>query len=320
MNQDVFQNIIGHDRVKDLLARAGENGRLAHAYLFIGPRGVGKRTLAQSFIESFIGGKLETHPDVTIIRRQTDEKTGKKRSFISVEQIRSLKEKLSMSSLYGKKKAVFIEDADKLNAAGANSLLKTLEEPKGNTLLILRAQHLESVPRTIASRCQTLRFSLVPTGTIASALVERGSSKKDAEEIAALSLGRPGLALRFLKDSGLRAERETALSFLLDQIGQTPARRLGAIADLLPKDEANKLEVAEEKLDAWELVLRDILLRANASEGIVHRTERDRIEKAATSKPSDHWQSGLERLKEARESIQHNGNLQLAFEHILLRL
>ncbi|NBS41648.1 AAA family ATPase, partial [bacterium] len=151
----MLDGIIGHERIVERLKRQAEQGRLAHAYLFIGQEGVGKTAVAMGLIGS--------GSDFQQVSRREDEKTGKLKVTISVDQIRELRDRLSLTSFSGETKAAFIEEADRLSDGAANALLKTLEEPRGDTVIILRAETLESVSQTIASRCQVLRFCPVPS-------------------------------------------------------------------------------------------------------------------------------------------------------------
>jgi len=278
------------------------SGRLAHAFLFVGPDGVGKGTLARALVAELVGD-AQTHPDVVVIRRLTDEKTGKIGSAITVDQIRELVERLSMTAIGGERKAAIIEEAEFLNPSATNGLLKTLEEPRGDATIILCASTVESVPATIASRCQLIRLHPVPRRDIATALVERGLGKSDALEIATASAGRPGLALRMVQQSDTRAQIEAAQSTLNTLKREGVAGRLRIAAELLPKDEANKSTVAQVLLGTWETMLRDELLQTVAAGG-------DALPLART----------LTVLRDTREILRRNVNPQLALERVLLSL
>ncbi len=290
----MLDRIIGHEKIVSVLRRQGENGRGAHAYLFVGPEGVGRTTVAEGLME---GSRAEGPKSLSYqkVSRLADEKTGKMKSAISVDQIRELRDSLSMTSFDGATKAVFVEEADWLNAAAANALLKTLEEPRGDTLIILRAPTVESVPATIASRCQVIRFNFVSADTIATSLVRRGLDKEEAAHLATMSNGCPGIAIRLLTDGGYRAERETAASAFHAIMAASLPRRLALVAAMLPKTEADKATALERILDAWEEAARQKMLEGDAR-----------------------FIAVLDRLREARESAEHNVNPQLALEHIVI--
>jgi len=320
MKSGLFSGIIGHKAAKEALERAVENSRLAHAYLLIGTEGAGRTILAQTLIEKEVKGKMEGHPNVMIIKRLIDEKTSKKKSVISVDQIREVRERMAMSALGGGKQAVFIEEADRMHQAAANALLKTLEEPKAETLIILRAPAVESVPATIASRCQIIRFNRVAKQEISTALVKRGISPDDADRCANLSMGRPGLALRLMTDGALRSQMEIAVSTLFTLANDQLPERLKSVANFLPKSEANKAEVASVVLDGWEQALRDLMLRSLGCNEMVVFTKEVDLDQLAKTKNVDHWSKVLSRLSEARSTLHLNGNPLLALEHVVLAL
>lgn len=311
MDPDPFRTIIGHAAAKTAVLSALSSNRLPHAYLFLGPDGVGKRLFAKSLAEAFLGTSLQGHPDVSFLTREPDEKTGKMPAAIKIEQVREFTERLSLSAASGKKVA-FIEEADRLNGAAANALLKTLEEPRGDTLLLLVAEDEARIPETIRSRCQMIRLHGLPREELALALEKKGSTKKEATALASLALGRPGLALRFLKDGAYRAEQATATEQILRLATSPIHERLRAVQDLLPKEEGDKLEILERTLESWEGAARDGILKAVACE------ELARAPGIAGS--LDQLSNLITRIHAARRAARQNGNPQLALEHVLIGL
>jgi len=285
----MLEGIIGHESIVDVLRRQASSGRLSHAYLFVGPEGVGKSTVAREMLAAGCGDPAYC------VRRFADEKTGKLKSTVSVEQIRELCDRLSLTSFSGERKTAFIEDADWMNEAAANALLKTLEEPRGDTAIILRAETIESVPATIASRCQVFRFHPVSEKTIADALVARGHDREEAARVAKLSSGRPGVAMRLVTDGAYRAERETAAGAFETMMSSSIPKRLALVADLLPKAETDKATALGKILDAWEEAARQKMLAGDARYARI-----------------------LDRLRESREAAEHNVNPQLALEHVII--
>jgi len=309
MSPDPFLGIIGHEAACGLFLRTLEKGQLPHAFLFIGPEGVGKEAVARRLIHAFLGGSIEAHPDFLFIERLTDEKTKKLKTQISVDQIREVKDKLALSSFSGKK-AVLIRDADRMPPSAANALLKTLEEPRGDVLIILLGGHEASLLATIASRCQVVRFHPVPTRTIAEALKKYVGSAAEAEYFARLSFGRPGLALLLAQDAEYREGFLAALEEGGKMIQSTLPARLKLISRMLPKEEANKAAIFFEAVSVWEQAVRDQMLASIGCRDLMT------VAQAPVVPPAPfRWISVMRAIQEAREAAAQNGNPQLGLEH-----
>ncbi|OGF00652.1 MAG: hypothetical protein A3I07_01385 [Candidatus Doudnabacteria bacterium RIFCSPLOWO2_02_FULL_42_9] len=155
----MFESISGHKRQLELLEKALRNGKLAHAYVFAGPEGVGKKTVAKKLALELIEAssfsdlpKLSPdyfHPDLLEINGAEG---------IKIEQIRELAYKLSLKPYQAKHKVALIDHADQMTTEAANALLKVLEEPKSYAFLFLITSNPNKLPKTILSRCQKITF------------------------------------------------------------------------------------------------------------------------------------------------------------------
>lgn len=314
-----FSGLIGHTRIAEVLLRMLSGGSLPHALLFVGPEGAGKKTVAQSLARRLLphSGELALHPDFFTLEVLIDEKTGKRKSQISVEQVRELIGRLGMSSLSGGAKVVFIEEATSLSMGAVNALLKTLEEPKGNTHFILRVGSRDELPATIVSRCQTFRFGTVSHHEILEGLTKMGFAACDAQAAVAQSLGRPGRAIRFLKESSYQAELTTGLNQAVTFFSASLPGRLGQVMELIPKTETEKEEALTGLIDQWELVCRDMLLRqlGLASWQVFSCEPLDRLAGGTSTKS---LLSTFVALHEVRSATSHHVNSHLSLEHIAL--
>lgn len=198
---NVFSGIIGHERVMSLLV--DEMAKPAHAYLFVGPSGVGKGTVARQFAGALLcaeSGQHEeecsscrrvasgNHPDLLLIEADGA-------SSLGVDQARTTISAANLSPVEGDRKIVLIAEAGLMTDSAANALLKTLEEPTGSTMFILVTESDDDLPATVASRCRTVQFGRVTEADLSGALVKTGLAPAQAEDAARISGGRPGLAL-----------------------------------------------------------------------------------------------------------------------------
>ena len=308
-------SIIGHKDILMFLERVMERNTLAHAYFFVGPEGIGKTFLIEWLVQKLMGPQGLRHPDVFVVERLIEEKTGKQKSFVSVEQMREVRMHMSTSSFLGGWKIVFIKEAEYMNKEAANALLKILEEPPQKRLFLLRASSPESLPLTILSRCQLLRCKPVSEEMITLRLIEDGFSKEEAKKIAVISAGRPGIAFSFAEDIQVREQYEEQRRLFSDLLVSSPAKRLTLLSGLLPKEEQNRQQLAQELLERWESTVRDLLLSS------LHlKTNNIGEESSSVEKSSLHWCSVLERIRKVHVVLKQNAHPLIGLEEVLLHL
>ncbi len=322
-----FAHIIGHERQKKQLKQAWSSQRLAHAYLFTGTEGIGKRLMATAltrliFCDQQTGcgtcnscRRLDhnNHPDLHILEPDGTQ--------IKIEQIRQLQQDLAHSPSEAPRRVCIIDDAEKLNAAASNALLKTLEEPRENTLIILISSHHEQLMDTIRSRCQQLPFARLQQKAIAQVLAEHNidtdNSTSDGSNIIA------ALAAGSLKKA-LGSDRE----FYFAQ----RQKILKEISTLTPLSVVPMLELAEqladnkEQLDnlIWVLLsyYRDIfLIINNASPTLITNIDMEQQLRIQARKESPlSIQHKINSILHCQYQLLRNVNKQLALEVLLLRL
>jgi DNA polymerase-3 subunit delta' len=296
-----FADLIGHERQTAYFGRVLEQGTAAHAYVLLGPQGVGKMALAQSFVASLLDvdpKRLGVHPDVIFLSRPVDDKTGEKKRQIPLELVRMACDRLALSAVGGRK-IVIIEEADTMTVQAQNALLKTLEEPSGSAVLLLLAEDRSRLLRTILSRSVPVTLSRVPTKQIFQKLIERGYTEKVAEEAARRSVGRPGIALS-LADADTLMEVRKQSAVIESFIAAPRHERIKTIATLVKGDDAKSADGRQ----AWLLDL------CGALHNKLHTDQARHQELTA----------GLSAVLDAREALRDNGNAALALERIALVL
>lgn len=189
----------------------------AHAFVFVGPPGVGKRQAARAIAAAWLGiaeDRLAVDPDFSLLAPPEERTAAGRERTIAIEDVRAFMSRLSLSAAREKKIGV-IEGAELLSFAAQNALLKTLEEPSGKTLLILIVNDIESLLPTVRSRVVPVRFPLLPFDVIA---------ERYGEQIAKLAHGRAAFAEELQTDKALRddviAITEDAVAFIAGKLAE----------------------------------------------------------------------------------------------------
>jgi len=257
----IWSEIVGQTEVITWLQKAIESGRLSHAYLFWGPTGVGKRTIAKVFASALncrdggCGSCLscikidhETHPDIFFIEPEGN--------FLNIDQIRELQREVSLKPFEGKIKVCILDEVDRMTSPAANALLKTLEEPPPDLIFILITANLEGILPTIVSRCQLIRFKLVPSSKMVDILAAKyGMSRGQARLITLVSGGILGNALS-LAASPWRLRRREIVLDIVEGIWDAGAVELSEAAGRLISEVKRPLrdlkEIQKKELETIE--------------------------------------------------------------------
>jgi DNA polymerase III subunit delta' len=206
-----FKDILSQNHIVAPFKKAISDNHLSHAYMFTGQKGTGKTLFAREFTKALFcksnkGDSCDTcnnclrinnnnHPDIHWITLD------KKDKFIKIENIRDMQHYIRLSPVESEYKVFIIKEADRMNEESSNCLLKTLEEPAPNTIIILITNSLASIKETIKSRCQIMRFKPIPTCVIKEQLMnELDTEIKEAEWIARFSCGSLGNAIELVRN------------------------------------------------------------------------------------------------------------------------
>lgn len=271
-------DIVGHKKILDFLEKIISRDTTSQSYIFSGPEGVGKFSVAKYFARK-INGDTESaiEEDIVILHPEIEEIKGvvKKRD-IKIESIRELQRRLSMTSSGNRKKIAIIDDADRLTLSAQNSLLKTLEEPPRNSIIILVIRDLSRLLPTIRSRCQNVNFGILDSDEIRKMIPSDDPAK---DEIEFFSCGRPGWAMRLVDNKDELSGKIEILRQFRSLLSSDTNERFSQ-AESLSKD-IPKLIGA---MDLWMVVLGKIIsgddytinIRKEKALGLVGEIEKSR--------------------------------------------
>ncbi len=260
----------------------------------------------------------EIHGDFHIIKKEKDKKN------ISIEQIRDFIGILNLSSFGGQYKIGIIKHAESLSANAADALLKTLEEPKDKTIIILITKDLDCLPATIVSRSQVLSFKPVKSDLIYEYLLNDFQVKREkARNIARLSLGRPALAVKLIEDDDFYNFYHEKVEAILDMQNNDINERFQIIDSLLDKKIKGQeaVKIAKRILEIWQGVVRDSLLLFFGHNNIVqHIYIQDKIQKNNNKQSLVKLLNLSKTLSSAHIFLDANVNPRLVFEKIALNI
>jgi len=284
---------------------------LHHAYLFTGPAGVGRRSLATALAQSILclaapaSGEwcgecracrqvpAGTYPDLHVVERPEDKKG------IGIDQVRELQRSLALTPMDGQARVALLFEFEAASEGAANALLKTLEEPSPRVRLVLTASDVEDVPPTVSSRCEVLALRPVAEREIADSLERRGASAEEARELARMSGGRPKLAMELLTDPAKRDRRSSHSAALEEAMRLDLAGRF-ALAEKWANDED-----LDERLSTWAFLLGEVA-RSTGGKG--------QAQDASSARQAIHAVAGTQ------EALRRNANVRLALELLMLDL
>ncbi len=343
--------LIANTQVTEFLATGINNNKIAGTYIFYGPDNLGKTTTAKYFAQCLLCDNYKkkegllpcghcascisftniqqkekrenildniVHGDFHTLRLEKDKKN------ISIEQVRDFIRLLKMSSFLGLYKIGIIKHAEALSESAANALLKTLEEPNKNTIIILITKDKESLLPTIVSRSQLLKFMPVKTDLLYEYLIDKhGASRATAKNFSRLSLGRPALAVKFLQDKEFYQKYVSRVNVFLNFFNQDLNDRLAAIEkDLdLPNSGPEAVKIARRILEIWQGVVRDgFLLAYLQKNNLQHEFVREEIERFLRQQSLPHLWEISQNIQKGFEYLRANISAKNVLENIAINI
>ena len=307
------------------LRQARERDRVASAYLFDGPSGVGKELTARSFATDVVAGgdahivdriRADAHPDVRVFRPRDEGKRN-----IQVDVLRSEILPLAQFAPFEAQATFFIfPEADvsfpEFQPEAANALLKTLEEPRPNVHFILTSERPDSLLPTIRSRCQRIRFARLPTAVLREILQAEGVDEGSIGPAIALSAGRADIALALARDGSV--EELTGLVIALDDAIR--AGRPGTLVEL--SEQLARRDDLELALLTLQSFYRDLSVSALdvAEEHLGFTAHAEELRRRAKSVSPDGAAARVSLLHDCVQSMRQNANRQVALDALLFGL
>lgn len=324
-------DVKGQEQAVEVLRRAIASDRVAPAYLFVGPEGVGKRTTALEFAMALLCQRAEggpdacrscpscqkvardSHPDLLVIRPDgTQIKIGKREERGNEPpQIRQLIRAAHRKPYEGIRKIFVVDEAHRMNLDAANALLKTLEEPPPSTVIILIATTLSHLPPTIVSRCQVVRFRLLPRAWLKGWIEkERELPAEEVDWVLTFCGGRMDRA-RDLDPKGLR-------DLCSEALGMIRAALAGGVQEILSRaaKAGRPRERAQEVLDILLLFLRNLTVLAWGVplDHFGDAALQEDLASLAREHPPQVWMRLFEGARRFRADLDRYSNPQLGWE------
>ena len=324
-------DLIGHDWAVKLLKHHVQDQTTRHAYLFIGPESVGKRTLAIRFAQALsceradplgeICGECRacrlisegTFPDLDVLAPDPT---------IQVDDVRALQRRLALAPYEGPWRIPLLENFHHASISASNAMLKTLEEPPDKVVLLLTALSQELLLPTVVSRCEVIPLRSVSSLIISSALEDHEVESDRAKMLATLSEGRPGRAIRWASDPDIFERRSEAINQLREAMGLDISGRFALAERIVGR---GKLAVQRRRvrttLETWLSIWRDLLYRGYQAE--VQSRNPDQLpsfENVAQPVASADRYGVVKAITNTLAAVDSNANLRLAMEVLMLDL
>ncbi len=361
--------MLGHEWSVNLLRSHIASESVRHAYLFVGPDSIGKRTLALRFAQAlnceappspgeYCGtcracimtseckypdlhvvevGQLdavvmdESVPKVVEIRgeqtvggAEVSQEVRRVSSMVKVKQIRLLQRQLALAPFEGRWRIALLLRFWEASESAANALLKTLEEPAPQVVMLLTARSTESLLPTIVSRCEVIPLRALARSELETGLISLGEVDERARLLAGLSAGRPGLALKLMEDPERMEKREAQLEDLLSLLDNNRVERFNYAEQFRPRRNESTQEVrtrAVETLETWLSLWRDIMINTLGAEASVQNDDRrSDIQRIASSFSAEQVVGAVQSTERTLRALHQFANVQLAMENYLLDL
>jgi len=333
----------GHNPALDFINKSLVMSKTSHAYLIIGPENIGKKTLAvdlasmlyskpskdmfneQLLIDISSDGQRSrilrgNHSDIKIIESDSGE-TEKSSLIISIDQIREIIRDIHLKPFEGEKKIYIINQAQNMMESGYNAMLKILEEPPADGIIILTAPSIKSLPKTIVSRCQVISLNYVQKQNIQNFILEKFDiDESKAEFISRISKGKIGFAIKACTDQTIIDDYFQTILKFSEILSGNIDKRFNYAKEMSSIFRKSKNQVYQE-LFRWLDFWRDVLvLKNDLREHIVNQEWYDLLLSVSKDIEERKIIYIIKKIKNSSEFLQQNGSPQLIFEVLMMDL
>lgn len=316
--------MIGHEWIVELLERQQLNQRVPQSLLLVGPPNVGKSTLAR-YVAHALNCEADSkpcfhcpsclkithqhHPDLFVVDDDSQP--------LKIETIREVQRAVALSPVEGRYRVIILANFEKATTSAANALLKTLEEPPAQVVIILTAVNQAALLPTIVSRCQLFTLRPLPSEQVLHHLQTRYQlPEAQAKLLTQLSAGRLGWAIRALQDEQMLERRTQSLQDLLDLFRANRTQRLKYAHEL-----SQNPQTVKETLLFWIVMGRDmLLLRSGCADFVTNLDWVERISPLIEPLSLSQLSQLVRQLREALINLDYNVNPRLNLEVTLLKL
>ena len=329
--------LMGQAPVLKELDRSFGEGLQAHAYLLTGPPQVGKGTLAVAMAQAVnclssdgspcgecvqcqrIASGL--HADVLVIGVNPDGAGESQRREIGIDDVREAQRQANLKPYEGSSRVFVFDGAERMSEEASNALLKILEEPPPQVMIVLVASHEDALLPTIRSRCRRLELRPMPWTELAKELAEAHDiAQGEAELLARLSGGRPGWVLSAIGDPSIMEERNQEVGRAARLTGATLEEKFGYASELASSHYRSR-ETASGVLNLWLRWWRDLLLVKEGAEDFVHNLDRiEALKETASGLTTIQVVSAIKAIVATLDALDANANARLALEVLMMSL
>lgn len=321
---ETFDKIIGHEDIKRYFNKAINSDKLSHSYIFEGPVGVGKKTMAKALAKTLLCQsevkpcghckactliEAGNHPDLIYVEKDT--KTTK------IDTVREkLVQNMDIKPYQGPYKIIILTEADSLTIEGQNAMLKTIEEPPSYGIVILITENLTKLLPTIRSRCIHLRFNALSYDALVEYLAPYNLSERQAEIFAQFAEGSIGTAKKLIEDEHFLEERKKSIDYLL----KLQKVDLIEMYDLV-KSICEEKEFIGDMLGFWLLWYRDLaILKATGTGNLYYLDYKSHLLDMTSKLTYNTINKHIELINNAQRQVDQNIYTTFLIENLLLKL